>query len=175
MNYLVSGKTPKRMGNQHPNLAPYAVVIVADGHLIIAPGNDSQFARLAAVLGHPEWAQDNRFKSNADRLANRDLLMALINGRTATFAKAELSAKLEAAQVPAGPINTIPEVFTDPQVVARAMRGDLPCAEAASGTIPTLRSPYVIDGTAQVSLRHAPRLGQHQVELLADPNWGGEE
>jgi crotonobetainyl-CoA:carnitine CoA-transferase CaiB-like acyl-CoA transferase len=173
MNYLVSGKTPVRMGNQHPNLAPYAVVVVADGHAIIAPGNDAQFARLAAVLGHPEWAGDARFLKNHDRLANRDVLMALINGRTATFSKADLLAKLEAAGVPVGAINTVPEVFRDPQVIHRGMRLDLPAPAARAGSIPTVRSPYVIDGAAQCAARPSPRLGEHQAELLSDPDWGG--
>jgi crotonobetainyl-CoA:carnitine CoA-transferase CaiB-like acyl-CoA transferase len=173
MNYLVSGKTPVRMGNQHPNLAPYAVVVVADGHAIIAPGNDAQFARLAAVLGHPEWAGDARFLKNHDRLANRDVLMALINGCTATFRKADLLEKLEAAGVPVGAINTVPDVFADPQVLHRGMRRDLPAPAAKAGSIPTVRSPYVIDGAAQCADRASPRLGEHQTELLADPNWGG--
>jgi crotonobetainyl-CoA:carnitine CoA-transferase CaiB-like acyl-CoA transferase len=173
LNYLVGGKTPVRMGNQHPNLAPYAVVVVADGHMILATGNDAQFARTCAVLGAPEMATDPRFRANSDRLANRDVLMALINGRTATFAKADLLAKLEAAGVPAGPINTVPEVFADPQVIHRAMKRDLAAPEAAAGTIPAVRSPYVIDGAAQCAPRPSPGLGQHQAEVKADRGWGG--
>ena len=173
LNFLVGGKTPVRMGNQHPNLAPYAVVVVADGHMILATGNDAQFARTCEVLGLAGMATDPRFLRNHDRLANREVMMALIGGRTATFTKSDLLAKLEAAGVPVGPINTVPEVFQDPQVIHRRMKRDLPAPAAEGGTIPGVRSPYVVDGVAQCAPRPSPRLGEHQGEVLADPAWTG--
>jgi crotonobetainyl-CoA:carnitine CoA-transferase CaiB-like acyl-CoA transferase len=168
MNYLVGG-------NAHPNLVPYSVVPVREGHIILACGNDTQFARACAILGVPDLPADPRFRSNADRIAHREELMRLLTGRTATFAKADLLAALEKAGVPAGPINTIPEVFEDPQVVHRGMRGALAVPEAEGGAIPNVRGPIVIDGTPQCAERHAPGLGQHQAEVLADPAWGGGE
>ncbi|HRK23728.1 MAG TPA: CaiB/BaiF CoA-transferase family protein [Beijerinckiaceae bacterium] len=171
MNYLVSGKVPGRMGNAHPNLVPYEVFPVADGHIIIATGNDGQYRKLMNVLGQPELGSHPDYIDNASRIANRSALIPLIGSLSLRFAKADLLARLEAAGVPAGPINAMDEVFADPQVIHRGMRVDLVEDQAAAGTIPSVRSPILIDGAPQVSGRASPALGAHTAEVLADPDW----
>ncbi len=114
LNYLVSGKVPLRIGNAHPNIVPYQVFQVADGHIIIATGNDSQFGKLCALLGEPKIAEEPRYRSNSDRLANRDELIARLSTLTLRWRRDDLLAKLEALGVPAGPINTLDQVFADP-------------------------------------------------------------
>jgi crotonobetainyl-CoA:carnitine CoA-transferase CaiB-like acyl-CoA transferase len=173
MNYLVSGTPPRRMGNAHPNIVPYQVFPVADGHVIVAVGNDGQFARFVAALGAPEFASDARFATNADRVRNRDLLAARLSALTATFPRDVLLAELETRGVPAGPINSVADVFADPQVVHRGMRIDLAAPEARGGSIPGVRTPIVIDGSPMAAVRPSPRLGAHNAQVLADPNWGG--
>jgi crotonobetainyl-CoA:carnitine CoA-transferase CaiB-like acyl-CoA transferase len=173
MNYLASGTSPRRMGNAHPNIVPYQVFPASDGHLIIAVGNDGQFARLASLLGAPELASDDRFRTNRDRVSNRDVLAGLLSARTGTFGRDDLLAQLEAQGVPAGPINSVAEVFDDPQVRHRGMRVDLADESAPGGSIPGVRSPIVMDGWQSVAERPAPALGAHTEEILGDPNWGG--
>jgi crotonobetainyl-CoA:carnitine CoA-transferase CaiB-like acyl-CoA transferase len=173
LNYLVGGLIPGRLGNAHPNIVPYEVFAVADGHIIIATGNDGQWRRLVEVLGEPELAARPAYRSNGDRVANRAALIPHLNALTRLFAKADLLARLEAAGVPAGPINAMDEVFADPQVLARAIRRDLPCPAATAGHVPTVASPIVIDGVRQVSARPSPRLGEHAQDVLNDPAWGG--
>ncbi len=129
-------RRPTRMGNAHPNIVPYQVVPTADSHVIIATGNDRQYAETCRILGVPELVDDPRFKTNADRVSNRDALMPLLMARTRTMTKAALLAALEAAHVPAGPINTLPEVFADPQVKAREVVVELPASDAAAGRCP---------------------------------------
>ncbi len=173
MNYLVSGKPPARLGNAHPNIVPYDVFPVADGHIIIATGNDGQWRKLCEVLGEPTLAGHADYAENRARIANRVALTAHLHGLTQRFAKADLLAALEAVGVPAGPINAVDEVFADPQIVARRVRVDLPSADAKGGSIPTVASPIVIDGVRQVTQRPSPRLGEHADEILNDPAWGG--
>ncbi len=174
LNYLVGGLVPGRLGNAHPNIVPYEVFAVADGHIIIATGNDGQWRRLVEVLGEPALADRSDYASNRDRVINRSTLIPHLNSLTCRFAKADLLAKLEAAGVPAGPINTMDEVFADPQVLARAIRRDLAAPAAKAGAIPTVASPIVLDGVRQVSDRPSPRLGEHARDILADPAWGGQ-
>ncbi len=174
MNYLVSGKAPGRLGNAHPNIVPYEVFPVSDGHIIIASGNDGQWRKLVAVLGEPELADQPAYFTNKDRVANRAVLIPYLGRLTAGFAKADILARLETAGVPAGPINTTDEVFADPQMVARGVRRDLAAPAAKAGSIPTVASPILIDGVRQVSERPSPRLGEHQADILNDPNWGGQ-
>jgi crotonobetainyl-CoA:carnitine CoA-transferase CaiB-like acyl-CoA transferase len=174
MNYLVSGKAPGRLGNAHPNIVPYEVFEVADGHVIIASGNDGQYRKLCEALGQPGLGTDARYATNRDRIAARAELVPLLNGLTRGFAKADLLARLEAAGVPAGPINGMDEVFADPQVVARGIRRDLAAPAAKDGRIPTVASPIVMDGVRQVSERPSPRLGEHNLDVLQDPAWGGQ-
>jgi crotonobetainyl-CoA:carnitine CoA-transferase CaiB-like acyl-CoA transferase len=174
MNYLVSGKAPGRLGNAHPNIVPYEVFEVADGHVIIASGNDGQYRKLCEALGQPGLGTDARYATNKDRISARAELVPVLNGLTRTFAKADLLARLEVAGVPAGPINGMGEVFADPQVVARGIRRDLAAPAARDGRIPTVASPIVMDGVRQVSARPSPRLGEHNLDVLQDPAWGGQ-
>jgi glutaryl-CoA transferase len=167
-SYLISGKAPRRMGNAHPTVVPYQVFPVSDGHIIIACGNDAQFARLIAVLGAPDMATNAAFKTNEARVNNRDTLIPTMFGLTAMFTRADLLAKLEAVGVPAGPINTLVDVFDDPQVLARGMKLDLPSAAAQGGTIPSVRSPMTIDGEPMAANRAPPRLGEHTAEILRE-------
>jgi crotonobetainyl-CoA:carnitine CoA-transferase CaiB-like acyl-CoA transferase len=171
LNYLVSGKVPQRMGNAHPNLVPYEVFPVADGHIIIATGNDGQFRKLCAVIGRPDLASHADYIDNKGRVTNRAVLIPLIGSLTVRFAKAELITRLEQESVPAGPINDMADVFADPQVIHRRMRIDLDAPAAAAGRLPSVRSPILIDGIAQVACRPSPRLGEHSAEIVADPNW----
>ncbi|WP_404289034.1 CaiB/BaiF CoA transferase family protein [Microvirga sp. RSM25] len=171
MNYLASGKSPRRMGNAHPNIVPYQVFPVADGHVIVAVGNDGQFARFVSVLGKPELAQDERFRTNAGRVGHRAELVPLLTELTLTFTREDLLAALEGQGVPAGPINTVADVFADPQVIARGMKIDLPSQAAKGGAIPSVRSPIVMDGQPMAAGRPSPRLGEHTDEVLSDPSW----
>jgi glutaryl-CoA transferase len=168
LNFLVSGKVPKRIGNAHPNIVPYQVFPVADGHIIIATGNDNQFAKLCAVLGAPDIPKEPRYLVNSDRLQHREELVARLSELTKRWSRADLLAKLEAVQVPAGPINPLDQVFTDPQVVHRGMRIDPPSAAAKAGTIPGVRTPIMIDGKPMAAEHPAPRLGEHSAEILRE-------
>jgi crotonobetainyl-CoA:carnitine CoA-transferase CaiB-like acyl-CoA transferase len=173
MNYLASGMVPQRMGNAHPNIVPYQVFPVADGHMVVAVGNDGQFAKFMRVLGHPELARDERFRTNRDRVRNRDVLVPLITEILSRRHRDELLAALAPEGVPAGPINSVADVFADPQVIARGMRIDLPAPEAKGGTIPSVRAPFLFDGSPACAERASPGLGQHTDEVLHDPSWGG--
>ena len=173
MNYLVSGSAPRRMGNAHPNIVPYQIFPVADGHVIIAVGNDGQFARFATVLGAPDLARDARFLTNPLRVQNRLALVPLLTGLTLVFTREDLLGALERQGVPCGPINSVADVFADPQVAARGLRVDLLSVTAAAGRIPGVASPIVIDGIRMVGERSSPALGAHTDEVLADPAWGG--
>jgi crotonobetainyl-CoA:carnitine CoA-transferase CaiB-like acyl-CoA transferase len=168
MNYLTSGVVPKRIGNAHPNIVPYQVFAVADGHIIIATGNDSQFGKLCAVLGQPKLAQEARYRTNADRLQNRAELIAHLSALVKQWSRAELLAKLESVQVPAGPINSLDQVFADPQVLHRGMRIDRPSARAKSGTIPGIRTPITMAGRPMAAERPSPELGEHSAEILRE-------
>ncbi|HKC32376.1 MAG TPA: CaiB/BaiF CoA-transferase family protein [Xanthobacteraceae bacterium] len=168
LSYLATGVAPKRIGNAHPVVVPYQVFPVTDGHIIIACGNDGQFAKLCAVLGDPTMAQDALYKTNSDRVVNRTTLIPRITALTRRFAKADIIAQLEAVQVPAGPINTLADVFADPQVIAREMRIERPSAAAKDGKIPGIRTPIKIDGVAAAAERASPRLGEHTAEVLRE-------
>ena len=168
LNYFVSGKVPHRMGNAHPNITPYQVFPVADGHIIIASGNDSQFVKLCGVLGAAELAEEPAYKDNTGRLAHRAELVDRLCTLTARMSRAELLDKLEAVGVPAGPINDLAEIFSDPQVIHRGMRLELPSAAAKDGKIPGVRTPIVLDGVPTASDRPSPRLGEHTAEILRE-------
>jgi len=168
LNYLVSGKIPKRAGNTHPNIVPYQVFPVADGHVIVATGNDRQYQKFCAVLGAPELGEDPGYRINTDRLAKRDELVAKLSALTSRVKRDELLEKLEAVQVPAGPINNLAQVFADPQVIHRGMRLELASPAAKGGKIPGVRTPIVVDGEPMASSRPAPRLGEHTAEILRE-------
>ncbi len=159
MNYLVSGKAPGLMGNAHPNLAPYAVFDCADGWIILATGNDAQYQRLCAILGLDDMARAPQFLTNADRIANRQEMTARITAATRAWAKADLLQACEDQGVPAGPINDLAEVFEDPQVQARGLK-------IAPGGLPGVRSPMTFSGADLALDRPAPKLGEHQDEVL---------
>ena len=168
LNFLVSADVPKRIGNAHPNIVPYQVFPAADGHLIVATGNDRQFQKFCAAVGEGKLADDPAYLTNKDRLARRDELVAKLSAATARMKRDDLLDKLETVQVPAGPINTLPQVFSDPQVKHRGMLLELKSDAAASGTIPGVRTPIVIDGAAMASERPSPRLGEHTAEILRE-------
>jgi len=168
LNFLVSGEVPKRIGNAHPNIVPYQVFPVADGHIIIATGNDSQYAKLCAVLGEPQLGEDPDYRDNRGRLAHRDALVAHLSELTRAMTRAELLGKLEAVGVPAGPINNLDQVFADPQVIQRGMRLGLPSEAAKEGRVPGVRTPIMIDGAPMAAPRPSPRLGEHTAEILRE-------
>jgi crotonobetainyl-CoA:carnitine CoA-transferase CaiB-like acyl-CoA transferase len=166
MNYLASGQPPRRLGNAHPNIVPYQLFPVSDGRVSIGAGNDRQFRACVAVLGLPHLADDPDYATNEARVANRANLAALMSTATATFTRDALLGKLESVGVPAGPINTVADVFADPQVVHRGLRLDLP--RAGGGTVPTVRTPIRMSETPLAYDRPSPRLGQHTAEILAE-------
>jgi crotonobetainyl-CoA:carnitine CoA-transferase CaiB-like acyl-CoA transferase len=168
LNYLVSGKVPQRMGNAHPNITPYQVFPAADGHIIIASGNDGQFAKLCAVLGEPGLAKEEKYIDNKARLAHRAELIGHLCMLTARLPRDELLDKLEAVGVPAGPINDLAQVFSDPQVVDRGMKIERPSAAAADGKIPGVRTPITLDGAPMAAERPSPQLGEHTEEILRE-------
>jgi len=168
LNYLVSGQVPHRAGNTHPNIVPYQVFPVADGSIIIASASDSQFVKVCGVLGAPEIANEPAYQDNKGRLAHRAELVERLCALTARIPRAELLQKLEAAGVPAGPINDLAQVFADPQVIHRGMRLELPSAAAKDGKIPGVRTPIVIDGAPMAAERPSPRLGEHSAEILRE-------
>lgn len=153
MNYLATGVSPVRTGNWHPNLGPYQVVPVQDGHIIIAVGNDGQFRRFCAVLGLERLAEDALYATNPARVQNRESLTPQIEAATARWQKAALLAAFEAATVPAGPINDIGEALADPQVVARGMRID-------PEGVPGVRGPWKFSDAELAMERTAPVLAK---------------
>jgi crotonobetainyl-CoA:carnitine CoA-transferase CaiB-like acyl-CoA transferase len=170
--YLVSGLLPPRMGNEHTSIVPYQVFPTADGHIIVACGNDGQFEKFCGVLG-TAWHREDAYATNPGRVRNRAVLIPLIAAETGRHPKADLLARLTAVNVPVGPINDLAEVFADPQVLHRGLRVDLPEPRAAGGRVPSVRSPIVIDGTPMVAATASPQVGDHTAEVLADPGWGG--
>jgi crotonobetainyl-CoA:carnitine CoA-transferase CaiB-like acyl-CoA transferase len=158
MNFLASGASPRRMGNAHPNIAPYQVFRVADGHLIIAVGNDEQHVRLCRVLGLD--GGDERFATNALRVQNRESLVPMIEEKTVKWRRDELLAALEKAVVPAGPINSVADVFADPQFLHRGMRIE-------RDGVPGIRTPIRLDGHDVASDLRPPALGEHTQEILS--------
>jgi crotonobetainyl-CoA:carnitine CoA-transferase CaiB-like acyl-CoA transferase len=168
LSYLVSGKAPNRMGNAHPTVVPYQVFPTSDGHMIIAVGNDGQYAKFCNILGVPEMATDPLYKTNGDRVVNRGTLIPRLMELTARRTRADLLEKCEAAGVPAGPINTIDEVFRDPQIVARGMQISPKSDLAKGGVIPGVRTPIVINGQPMASDLAPPDVGQHTQEILRE-------
>jgi crotonobetainyl-CoA:carnitine CoA-transferase CaiB-like acyl-CoA transferase len=173
MNFLVSGKVPRRTGNAHPNIQPQDVFACRDGQIALAVGNDGQFAKLCEVLGQPALAQDERFAKNASRVRNLAVLHPLIAGLLKEQDRSHWVAALDAAGVPAGPINAIPEVFEDRQVKHRRMLVDVP--HPLSGTVPQVASPMRFTAAPLVHDRAPPLLGEHSVEILRDIGIGDAE
>jgi crotonobetainyl-CoA:carnitine CoA-transferase CaiB-like acyl-CoA transferase len=166
MNYLVSGVSPARLGNAHPNIVPYQTFATSDGHFILAVGNDSQFRRFCETAGCPELADNELFANNAARVANREALVPLIEAQTRTRPTGRWVADLEVAGVPCGPINDLEAVFADEQVRHRGLRLDLP--RAVAGTVPSVACPIRFLH-ANLNLRNGPpSLGEHTREVLGN-------
>jgi len=164
LNYLCSGKVPSRQGNAHANIVPYQVFDAADGEIIIAVGNDTQFARLCGVLGCPEYASDERYTKNANRVRYRDALLPLLQARLITRGVEDWVERLTPEGIPCGPVNSIAQTFANPQVIHRQMRIDLP--HPLSGSVPSVANPIKFSGTP-IQYRNAPpTLGQHSHEVL---------
>jgi crotonobetainyl-CoA:carnitine CoA-transferase CaiB-like acyl-CoA transferase len=166
LNYLVSGVPPRQMGNAHMNIAPYEVLPVKDGHVILAVGNDGQFQKLCKVLGLDRLVTDPRFSTNPARVENRGALRETLIGALAAFERDRLLPSLEQAGVPASPINNIGEMFADPQVVARGLKIDLD--DGHGNSLPGVRAPMLMSGTPLIYERPSPRLGEHTEEILAE-------
>jgi crotonobetainyl-CoA:carnitine CoA-transferase CaiB-like acyl-CoA transferase len=166
MNHWLSGEVPARHGSAHASIVPYQAFATADGQLMLAVGNDGQFRRFAAVLGVPEWAADPRFETNAARVAARQVLVPMIASRLAARATADWLSALREAQVPAAPIQSIAEVFADPQVVHRGLQTSVP--HPLAGELPIVAHPVRFSATP-ASYRHPPPLlGEHTDEVLAE-------
>ena len=172
MNYLVSGKTPQRNGNAHPNIQPQDVYACADGDAILVVGNDGQFAKLCDVLGHAEWAQDERFATNAQRVRNITALSAMLRHELAQRPRAELIAALDGAGVPCGAINSVPDVFEDPQVQARGMLHYVPHPSGVQ--VPQVVSPMRFSETPLQEQMAPPLLGQHSRQVLEELGYSAE-
>ena len=166
LSYLVSGKSPVRLGNGHSAIVPYQAFPTRNGHLVIAVGNDNQFRKLVQVLGAPDLADDARFKSNADRVKNRNILVPLIEDLTGKLESAELYEQLENVSVPCGPINTLEDVFQDPQVKARGLKKELP--HRKHGTVPGVASPLRLSDSPVSYDKAPPMLGENTDEVLSD-------
>jgi crotonobetainyl-CoA:carnitine CoA-transferase CaiB-like acyl-CoA transferase len=172
-NYLVSGTSPGRVGNTHPNLVPYQVFATATKPLIVAVGNDRQFAAFAGVLGHAVWADDARFRLNRDRVGNRELLVGMIGAVMRARAAEDWQPEIEAAGVPVGPVNDLAEAFADPQVAARGLVVEVEHAQA--GPIRTLAQPMKFSATALDYGNAPPLLGQHSRAVLTDAGFAADE
>lgn len=166
MNYLATGQAPTRAGNAHPNLVPYQVFTVADGHLIIAVGNDTQFQALTQVLGCPELAHDERFATNPQRVRYREQLIPLLQQRLHQGSQAHWQTQLEQANVPVGPINTLDQVYADPQVQARGLKITLPHAEI--GHMSSVANPIRLSGSPLSYKTAPPCLGEHTEQVLSE-------
>ncbi|HGA2320878.1 TPA: CaiB/BaiF CoA-transferase family protein [Pseudomonas putida] len=166
MNYLTTGNPPRRLGNAHPNIVPYQDFPTADGDFILTVGNDGQFRKFAEVAGQPQWADDPRFATNKQRVANRAELIPLIRQATVFKTTAEWVSQLEAAGVPCGPINDLAQMFQDPQVLARGLAVTMP--HALAGSVPQVASPIRLSETPVEYRRAPPLLGEHTEAVLGD-------
>lgn len=175
MNYLVSGNSPTRLGNAHPNIVPYQSFETSDGYMILAIGNDDQFAKFCQEAGQPQLAEDGRFVSNAQRVANREALVALLEPLVRKRTTADWIAALEARSVPCGPINSIGEAFDDPQIKARQMKIDIPHPTAVSGRSPSVANPLKMSGTPITYDNPAPMLGEHTRKILEETGLSEEQ
>ncbi|NUB14365.1 CoA transferase [Azospirillum brasilense] len=164
MNYLVGGKAPQRLGNAHPNIVPYQAFATLDGHIILAVGNDGQFAKFCQVAGRPELAQDPRYATNPARVANRKELVPILELLLEQRTSRDWLSALEAVGVPCGPINDVSQVFADPHVQARHIHQDLP--HPTAGTVPTVASPIRYSATPIEHTVAPPTLGQHTDAVL---------
>jgi len=166
MNHLVAGAPPGRAGNAHQNIVPYQVFACSDGHLILAVGNDGQFAKFCDIAGHPEWARDEHFARNESRVRHRGTLVPLVAAAVALRTQREWLAALDAVGVPCGPINRLDQVFADPQIVARGMQLDLP--HPLAGSVPQVNVPVKMSGTPLTPENPPPLLAEHTLQVLRE-------
>lgn len=160
MNFLASGVAPTRLGNAHPNIVPYQTFPVADGHIIIACGNDRQFAAICDILELEGVSADPLYATNGARVANRIAVAAMMSEKTVSWKRDDLLARFETRSVPAGPINTVADVFADPQFQARGMRIE-------PQGIPGMRTPITFSEAELALERRAPKRGEHDAEIRA--------
>ena len=158
MNYLATGTPPNRRGNNHPNIVPYCAVSTSDGYIILAVGNDEQFKNFNKIFD-VEWYRENKFKTNPARLENRDELLNLIEGKTINFSSADLLIECENYGVPAGPINTLEDVFNDPQILHRGMKIDL-------DGVPSVKNPIIFSDIEMSYDSPSPNLGDSNKKFL---------
>ena len=161
MNYLSTGSSPGRMGNFHPNLSPYQVFECSDGHIIIATGNDQQYQRFCDILQCPELGKNPKFVSNAKRVENRHELDEVLSRKTRNWKKAKLLKRCEVTSIPAGPINSLDEVFSDKQIIHRGMKLSL-------DGIPSIRSPIRFSESELNLDKPSPKLGEHNSVIFPD-------
>ena len=178
--FLNTGRVPQRQGNSHPSLAPYQDFPTRDGAMLLAIGNDGQFARFCAAAGRPEWATDERFTSNTQRVRHREVLIPAMEDVTRTRTTAEWVALLEDKAVPCGPINDIGQAFADAQVQARGLALNQPVSQTAQAqtaieSIATVASPLRLTATPPVLRRAPPALGEHTDEVLAEAGYSSED
>lgn len=166
-SFFASGIAPRRLGNAHPSIVPYQIFEAADGPFIVAVGNDRQFAGLCRAIEAPEVAEDPRFARNSDRVAHREALTARLAAAIAPFQRAALLARLEERGVPAGPINTVAQVFENPQIAHRELRVELPSSAVKGGRMNYLRTPLRFSDANLTLQRGAPALGEHDAEVRA--------
>ena len=166
MNYLTSGEAPRRAGNAHQNIVPYQVFAAADGHIVVTVGNDSQFVKFCAAVGAPHLAADARYRRNAGRVRNREVLISELEAIFRTKPVAFWVEQLDAEGVPCGPINDIAQALADPQVNARSLRIDLP--HALAGHVPIVANPIKMSATPASYELPPPLLGEHTARVLRD-------
>ena len=167
-NYLASGQVPRRCGNQHPNIVPYQVFQMADGHAVVAVGNDAQFQRFCTLIGEEALATDTRFSTNTDRLANRDMLISILSKRLVKLDRDWLIEGMEAGGIPGGTINELDEVFASDQVIARDMKISVPHTSAASGSVDLIGNPVKFSKTPVTYRRAPPTCGADTDEILSE-------
>ncbi len=172
-NYLISGNVPQRLGNDHPNIVPYSTFRALDGELIIAVGNDRQFASLCEILGIPELAEDENYRTNEMRVRNRRQLTEILENWIRLKPVAEWMKRLSESTIPCGPINTLDQVFADPQIAAREMVVDVKHPEA--GVVKLVGSPLKLSRTKVEVKRHPPIAGEHTEEILQELGLSTEE
>ena len=168
LNYLTSGQIPRRQGSEHPNIVPYKVLPASDGYFILAVGNDRQFQRFCAFAGAPELAEDLRFLTNRARVENREALYALLPDLTIKKSQEEWISGLEGLGVPAGPVNNLEQVFSDPHILKRGMKIAVPDPTTAKGEVDLIGNPIHFSSTKVEYRRPPPRVGQHTDEVLEE-------